>query len=99
TRWPRDWSSDVCSSDLGQASDMEIQANEILRLRARINDMLAEYTGQERERIVRDTDRDLYMTAEQAVQYGLADEVLGAEQRVPRSEERRVGKEGRARWA
>lgn len=67
----------------GQASDMEIQANEILRLRARINDILAEYTGQEREPIVRDTDRDLYMTAEQAVQYGLADEVLGAEQRVP----------------
>jgi ATP-dependent Clp protease protease subunit len=67
----------------GQASDMEIQANEILRLRARINQLLVEYTGQSHDRIVRDTDRDLFLTAEQAVSYGLADEVLVSEQRLP----------------
>jgi ATP-dependent Clp protease protease subunit len=60
----------------GQASDMEIQAKEILRLRALINNVLVERTGQDEERIVRDTDRDFFMTAEQAVAYGLVDEVL-----------------------
>ncbi len=60
----------------GQASDMEIQAKEILRLRALINTILVERTGQDEERIVRDTDRDFFMNAEQAVAYGLVDEVL-----------------------
>jgi ATP-dependent Clp protease protease subunit len=60
----------------GQASDMEIQAREILRLRARLNDILVEKTGQDHERIVRDTDRDFFMSPEQAVAYGLIDEVL-----------------------
>jgi ATP-dependent Clp protease protease subunit len=60
----------------GQASDMEIQAKEILRLRALINNVLVERTGQDAERIVRDTDRDFFMNAEQAVAYGLVDEVL-----------------------
>jgi ATP-dependent Clp protease protease subunit len=60
----------------GQASDMEIQAKEILRLRALINNVLVERTGQDQERIVRDTDRDFFMNAEQAVAYGLVDEVL-----------------------
>jgi ATP-dependent Clp protease, protease subunit len=63
----------------GQASDMEIQAREILRLRARINEILVERTGQDHERIIRDTDRDLYMNAEQAVAYGLVDEILSVE--------------------
>lgn len=62
----------------GQASDMEIQAREILRLRGLINHMLVEQTGQDEERIVRDTDRDFFMNAEQAVAYGLVDEVLTA---------------------
>jgi len=62
----------------GQASDMEIQAREILRLRALINNVLVERTGQDEERIVRDTDRDFFMNAEQAVAYGLVDEVLTA---------------------
>lgn len=62
----------------GQASDMEIQAREILRLRALINTILVERTGQDAERIVRDTDRDFFMNAEQAVSYGLVDEVLTA---------------------
>jgi ATP-dependent Clp protease, protease subunit len=60
----------------GQASDMEIQAKEILRLRALINNILVERTGQDEERIVRDTDRDFFMNSEQAVAYGLVDEVL-----------------------
>lgn len=60
----------------GQASDIEIQANEILRLKKRLNEILAENTGQELERIEQDTNRDVYMTAKQAVEYGLVDHVL-----------------------
>jgi len=67
----------------GQASDMEIQAKEILRLRALINRVLVERTGQDDERIVRDTDRDFFMTAEQAVAYGLVDEVLTVAKATP----------------
>ena len=60
----------------GQASDMEIQAKEILRLRDRVNEILVRHTGQNLERIVRDSDRDMFFSADQAVAYGLADEVL-----------------------
>ncbi len=67
----------------GQASDMEIQAREILRLRALINQILVDRTGQDQERIVRDTDRDFFMNAEQAVAYGLVDEVLMVAQTLP----------------
>ena len=60
----------------GQASDIEIQAKEILRLKDRLNHILAEATGQDVETIIRDTERDFYMGAEQAVEYGLVDKVL-----------------------
>lgn len=60
----------------GQAVDMEIQAKELLRQRALLNEILAKNTGQTLERISRDTDRNFYMTAEQAVEYGIVDEVL-----------------------
>ncbi|MCB2180365.1 ATP-dependent Clp protease proteolytic subunit [bacterium] len=60
----------------GQASDIEIQANEILRLKKRLNQILAESTSQPIEKIEEDTNRDVYMTAEQAVEYGLIDHVL-----------------------
>lgn len=60
----------------GQASDIEIQAKEILRLKDRLNGILAESTGQKIEVIERDTERDFYLTAEQAVEYGLVDKVL-----------------------
>ena len=60
----------------GQASDIEIQAKEILRLRTRLNEILAEHTGQTIDVIEQDTDRDHWMTAEQAADYGLIDEVL-----------------------
>ncbi len=62
----------------GQASDIEIQANEILRLKKRLNQILAENTGQDLEKIENDTNRDVYMDAAQAVEYGLVDHVLEA---------------------
>ena len=61
----------------GQASDIEIHAKEILSLRAKLNNMLAHHTGQDVERIERDTDRDNFMSADEAVAYGLIDKVLG----------------------
>jgi ATP-dependent Clp protease protease subunit len=60
----------------GQASDIEIQANEILRLKRQLNGILADATGQPLDVIEHDTDRDVYYTAQQAVDYGLADKVL-----------------------
>lgn len=60
----------------GQATEIEIQAKEILRLRERINEILAHHTGQPVERIAEDTDRDIFMTPERAVEYGLVDDVL-----------------------
>ncbi|MGC8781472.1 MAG: ATP-dependent Clp protease proteolytic subunit [Anaerolineae bacterium] len=60
----------------GQATEIEIQAREILRLREELNRILAFHTGQPVERIAEDTERDRYMTAEQAKAYGLIDEVL-----------------------
>ncbi len=62
----------------GQASDIEIQAKEILRLKERLNEIMAESTGQKLEVIERDTERDFYMSAQQAVEYGLVDKVLTA---------------------
>ena len=60
----------------GQASDIVIQANEIMRLKERLNDILVHHTGRERDVIERDTDRDIYFGADQAVEYGLIDSVL-----------------------
>ncbi len=60
----------------GQASDIKIQAEEILGLKTILNEILAERTGQKIEKIDRDTDRDNYMTAKVAKEYGLIDEVL-----------------------
>lgn len=60
----------------GQASDIEIQAREILRLKARLNKILADATNQSLEVIERDTERDFYLDAYQAVEYGLVDKVL-----------------------
>jgi ATP-dependent Clp protease protease subunit len=62
----------------GQASDIEIQAREILRMKDMLNAMLATDTGQSVERIAKDTDRDYIIGADEAVQYGLIDEVLMA---------------------
>ena len=66
----------------GQASDIEIHAREILSLRAKLNGMLAKHTGQPVESIERDTDRDNFMSAEEAVRYGLVDKVLTSRSEV-----------------
>lgn len=60
----------------GQATDIEIQAQEVLRLRARLNEILAHHCGVEVEQVLKDTDRDKFMDAETAKGYGLVDEVL-----------------------
>ncbi len=65
----------------GQASDIEIQAKEILRLRERLNAILSAHTGQTVEKIAEDTDRDIYLTPEKAVEYGLIDGVLAPPQK------------------
>jgi ATP-dependent Clp protease, protease subunit len=62
----------------GQATDIDIQAREILRVREQINNILARHTGQSLKRIEKDTDRDFFMTSKQAVEYGLVDEVIVA---------------------
>jgi len=62
----------------GQASDIEIQANEILRMRALLEQMIAEHTGKQVEEVSRDVERDKILTADQAVDYGLVDQVLGS---------------------
>lgn len=60
----------------GQATDIEIQAKEIMRLKSRLNEILSNSTGQTIETIQKDTERDLYLTAQQAVEYGLVDKIL-----------------------
>jgi ATP-dependent Clp protease protease subunit len=60
----------------GQATDIDIQAKEILRLRKTLNGILSHHTEQTIEKIKADTDRDIFLTAEQAKEYGLVDEVL-----------------------
>lgn len=68
----------------GQASDIEIHAKEILYLKDRLNSIMAHHTGQDIETIARDTDRDNFMSASQAMEYGLVDKVL--ENRTPAAE-------------
>ncbi|HAW49889.1 TPA: ATP-dependent Clp endopeptidase proteolytic subunit ClpP [bacterium] len=60
----------------GQATDIGIQAKEILRVKDQLNQILAKHTGQPIERIEKDTDRDFYMTGQEAVEYGIADEIF-----------------------
>ena len=60
----------------GQATDIEIQAKQILRIKATLNEILAENTGKPLEIIEKDTDRDNYMTAQEALDYGLIDKIL-----------------------
>ena len=62
----------------GQATDIDIQAREILRMREELNRILMYHTGQSMEKIQRDTDRDFFMTAEQAKEYRIVDEVISS---------------------
>jgi ATP-dependent Clp protease, protease subunit len=67
----------------GQSADIEIQAREILRLRRLLDEIMAQHTNQSVEKISRDTDRDFIMTAEQAKEYGIVDEIITVRQVVP----------------
>jgi ATP-dependent Clp protease protease subunit len=67
----------------GQATEIEIHAREILKLREQINTILAKHTGQDMETIARDTDRDYFMSGEEAMKYGLIDEVVAARKIAP----------------
>lgn len=60
----------------GQASDIEIQANEILRLKQKINEMLSDMTGQTIDTVIKDTDRDSILTPEEALKYGIVDKII-----------------------
>ena len=60
----------------GTATDVDIQAREILRMREELNDILMKHTGQSLKKIEKDTDRDLFMTGKQALEYGLVDQVI-----------------------
>lgn len=65
----------------GQATDMEIQVKEVSRIKRRLNEILASHTGQPVETVEKDTDRDFFLTAEDAVKYGLIDKVITHRQR------------------
>ncbi|HOB97163.1 MAG TPA: ATP-dependent Clp endopeptidase proteolytic subunit ClpP [Verrucomicrobiota bacterium] len=67
----------------GQATDISIQAKEILRLKDRLNEILAHHCGQSIESIARDTDRDRFMSADEAKAYGLVDEVVKSRKEIP----------------
>ena len=69
----------------GQASDIEIHAKEILYLKQRLNEMMAKHTGQSIERIERDTDRDNFLSAEEAADFGIIDKVLTGRQEIAKS--------------
>jgi len=62
----------------GQATDIDIQAREILRMREELNNILTKHTGQSLKKIEKDTDRDMFMTGKQAQEYGLVDDVIAA---------------------
>jgi ATP-dependent Clp protease protease subunit len=72
----------------GQVSDIEIQAEEIVKSRTTINEILAHHTGQPIERVAKDTERDRYLTAQAAKEYGIVDEVVG---RIPGAEKGAAG--------
>ncbi|MGD9896133.1 MAG: ATP-dependent Clp endopeptidase proteolytic subunit ClpP [Candidatus Methylacidiphilaceae bacterium] len=75
----------------GQASDISIQAKEILRTKRQLNQILAMHTGQPLERLVKDTDRDFFMSADEAKAYGIVDEVVKTKITVPQVPEPTIG--------
>jgi ATP-dependent Clp protease protease subunit len=66
----------------GQASDISIQAKEILRLKDRLNEILAKHCGRKVEELARDTDRDRFMSAQEAKEYGLVDQVVQSRKEI-----------------
>lgn len=73
----------------GAAADISIQANEILKLRDRINELFTQHTGQSLEKIRKDTDRDFFMTPQEAKEYGLVDEVIASQKQVKKVKEKK----------
>ena len=67
----------------GDASDIEIQAREILKTRERINQIIAEQTGQSLERVTQDTDRDYWMSVEESLEYGLVGTIIKSVSELP----------------
>ncbi len=72
---------------IGPATDLDIEAQEILRLRNRLYDILAKHTGQTAEKVEKDCDRNLWLSAEEAIQYGLADRILQKAPEIVRAEQ------------
>jgi ATP-dependent Clp protease, protease subunit len=73
----------------GQATDIEIQAREILRMRAKLNDLIVKHTGQPLERVEKDTDRDYFMGATEAKVYGIIDEIQNPRKVVGAKDEKK----------
>ncbi|HEX9506872.1 MAG TPA: ATP-dependent Clp endopeptidase proteolytic subunit ClpP [Myxococcales bacterium] len=73
----------------GQATDIDIQAREILRMKAKLNELIVKHTNQSLERVEKDTDRDYFMGAGEAKQYGIIDEVLVQKKSTPRDDRKR----------
>jgi ATP-dependent Clp protease protease subunit len=73
----------------GQATDIEIQAKEILRMKGRLNEIIARHTGQPLERVEKDSDRDYFMGAQEARAYGIVDEVVSVNRKSLKSAEER----------
>ncbi|MFH2033455.1 MAG: ATP-dependent Clp endopeptidase proteolytic subunit ClpP [Candidatus Margulisiibacteriota bacterium] len=75
----------------GQATDIQIQTQEILRIKGILNDIMSKHTGQPLAKIEKDTDRDFYMSAQQAVEYGLIDEVIPSQKAGIQEVEKKLG--------
>jgi ATP-dependent Clp protease protease subunit len=78
----------------GQAADIKIQAEEILKAKAMISGILAKHSGQPAEKIIAETERDRYMTADEAFEYGLIDEVLDEDEEQEKKKETKDEKNG-----
>jgi len=68
----------VAGGAQGQATDIEIPAKQIIKMKEKLNRIISDHTGQPLSKVIGDTDRDFYLTAEEAKKYGLIDEVIGA---------------------
>lgn len=76
----------------GQAADIDIHAKEVLRIREELNNLLVKHTGQTLKRIEKDTDRDMFMTSKQALDYGVIDEVISSRKKDTDEEGEKKGK-------
>ena len=76
----------------GQAADIDIHAREVLRIREELNNILMKHTGQTMKKIEKDTDRDMFMTSKQALDYGVIDEVISSRKKDTDEEGEKKGK-------